>query len=331
MLTPAAPFDAATAFTAASSSDVAVSKCASSRRAAASAAFVPTIRTTIGTSRVCWASGLDEPSGHLVATGDPAEDVHEDGVDLRVGEDQAHGGGHLCRPRAAADIEEVGRFAPGALDEVHRGHREARAVDHAADRAVELDEGQARLARLAVGRGLVVGVAQLLEARMAGERRVVERHLRVEAHEPLDRRAAGHALDDDRERVDLDEVGVVGAHRLDQPLGDRDGRLEMATQAHRERELAGLVVEQPEERVRAAPDDGLGMLGGDNLDLDAALGRAHQQDPALRPVEDGCEVELLDDVGRGADQDLADGDSLDVHAEDLRGDLLPPRPRCPRA
>src|SRR6185503_9012356 len=53
--TPAAParaaFADATAFAAASSSDAAVAKCASSSRRAASSAFVPTMRTTIGTSR----------------------------------------------------------------------------------------------------------------------------------------------------------------------------------------------------------------------------------------------------------------------------------------
>ncbi len=38
------------------------------------------------------------------------------------------------------------------------------------------------------------------------------------------------------------------------------------------------------------------------------------------PVEHGGEVELLDDVGRRADQDLADGHALDVHAEDRPGD-----------
>src|SRR4029079_12734757 len=48
-----APFDAATAWAAASSRVSAVWNCASRRRTAASAAFVPTIRTTIGTSRSC--------------------------------------------------------------------------------------------------------------------------------------------------------------------------------------------------------------------------------------------------------------------------------------
>ena len=96
---------------------------------------------------------------------------------------------------------------------------------------------------------------------MAGQRRVVERDLGVEADEPLDRGAVGAGLADDRQRVDLDEVGVVGEHRPDEALGDRHGRLEVAAEAHREGQLAGLVVEQPEERVgvdagrspRAAP------------------------------------------------------------------------------
>ncbi len=84
------------------------------------------MRTTIGTSRVLLGAGLDEPAGDLVAAGDAAEDVDEDGVDLRVREDEAHRRGHLVGPGAAADVEEVGRLAAGPLDEVHRRHREAR-------------------------------------------------------------------------------------------------------------------------------------------------------------------------------------------------------------
>ena len=139
---------------------------------------------------------------------------------------------------------------------------------------------------------LLVGVAQRLELRMAGERGVVERHLGVEADEPLDGAPVGVGLADDRQRVDLDEVGVVGEHRPDEALGDRDGRLEVAAETHREGELASLVVEQPEHRVGVAADDRLGLVDGDLLDLDAALGRAHQQDPPRGPVEHGRHVEL---------------------------------------
>ena len=49
---------------------------------------------------------------------------------------------------AAADVEEVRRLAARQLDDVHRRHRQAGAVDHAADRAVELDVVQAELRRL---------------------------------------------------------------------------------------------------------------------------------------------------------------------------------------
>src|SRR5690349_2574532 len=90
--------------------------------------------------------GLDQASSDLVTTGDPPEDVDEDRVDLRVGEDQPHRVGHLVGSRATADVEEVRRLAAGPLDEVHGGHRQPGAVDHAADRAVELDEGQSGLA-----------------------------------------------------------------------------------------------------------------------------------------------------------------------------------------
>ena len=113
---------------------------------------------------------------------------------------------------------------------------------------------------------------------MAPQCRVVERDLRVEADEPFDRRAAGVGLAHDRQRVDLDEVRVVRPHRGDEALGDRDRRLEVAAEAHREGELAGLVVEEAEERIRVAPDDRLGMVRRHLLDLDAALRRSHEQD-----------------------------------------------------
>ena len=42
-------------------------------------------------------AGLDQAPGDLVAAGDAAEDVDEDGVDLRVGQDEAHRLGRPCR------------------------------------------------------------------------------------------------------------------------------------------------------------------------------------------------------------------------------------------
>jgi hypothetical protein len=53
--------------------------------------------------------------------------------------------------RAAADVEEVGGLAAVELDDVHRRHGKARAVDEAADVAVEGDVRKAELAGLHLG------------------------------------------------------------------------------------------------------------------------------------------------------------------------------------
>ena len=108
---------------------------------------------------------LDQAAGDLVAARDAAEDVDQDRAHAVVGEDEAHRRGDLVGLGAAADVEEVGRLAAGALDQVHRGHGQAGAVDHAADRAVELDERQALLARGHVDGILLVDVAHQLRGR----------------------------------------------------------------------------------------------------------------------------------------------------------------------
>ena len=92
-----------------------------------------------------------------------------------------------------------------------------------------------------------------------------------------------------------------------------------------EGQLASLVVEEPEERVGLDAVDRLRGDPGHLLDLDPALGRGHEHDPPAGPVEDRPEVELLDDHRGRPDEDLADGDPLDVHAED-RGRRRPPPP-----
>ena len=168
---------------------------------------------------------LDEAVGDLVAAGDAAEDVDEDRVDLRVGQDEPHRRRDLVGSRAAADVEEVGRLAAGPLDEVHRRHRQAGAVDHAADRAVELDEGEAR-PRAPRGRP---GPPRRGRAapRAAGWRASAESSRVILASRQTSRSTVGAVragLADDRQRVDLDEVGVVGEHRPDEALGDRRRR-----------------------------------------------------------------------------------------------------------
>jgi hypothetical protein len=93
---------------------------------------------------------------------------------------------HAVGLGAAADVEKVGRLPAGALDEVHGRHREARAVDHAPDRAVEVDEADVVVPGLGVRGILLVEVPELFEVGMTGQGGVVEGDLRVEAGEALD-------------------------------------------------------------------------------------------------------------------------------------------------
>ena len=66
-------------------------------------------------------------------------------------------------------------------------------------------------------------------------------------------------------------------------------------------------------------DDRVGILLGDRLDLDAALGRQHQQVLLGRTVEREAGVVLLVDVARMLDPHPLHDVALDVHAEDVAG------------
>ena len=122
----------------------------------------------------------DHALGDDVAAHDAAEDVDEDALHVRVGGDDLERRRHLLLGGAAADVEEVGRALAVELDDVHRRHREAGAVDHAADRAVERDVVEVVLGRLDLLGVLLALVAQRDDVGMAIERVVVERHLGVE-------------------------------------------------------------------------------------------------------------------------------------------------------
>ena len=81
---------------------------------------------------------------------------------------------------AAAYVEEVGWRAAGVLDDVHRRHCQAGAVDHAGDVAVELDVVE-RILRGFDFKWVLFGyVAQLLQLFMAEDGVVVEVDLAVE-------------------------------------------------------------------------------------------------------------------------------------------------------
>ena len=133
MLTPPRPLAAATALAAASSRLAAVTKLGGLEQLGGLGRVRADDPDHHRHLALLLGPGLDQAARDLVAAGDAAEDVDEDRLDVRVVEDQPHRRGDPVGLRAAADVEEVRRRAAGALDEVHRRHREAGAVDHAAD------------------------------------------------------------------------------------------------------------------------------------------------------------------------------------------------------
>ena len=108
--------------------------------------------------------------------------------------------------------QEIGREGAVQLDDVHRRHGEAGAVDHAADIAVELDVGEVVLRRLELHRVLLALVAQRFEIGVAELGVGIEADLGVE-HEQL-------AVVGDRERVDLDLRGVGAEEGVVEQLRD---------------------------------------------------------------------------------------------------------------
>src|SRR5579863_5293569 len=156
----------------------------------------------------------DDPVGHRVARGDPAEDVHEHAAHARVGQHDLQAVGHHLGRGAAADVEEVrGADAAERLarvgHHVQGGHDQAGAVADDADLAVALDVVQV----LGLGPGLDrVGAAGVLEpgVLLAEGGVVVERDLAVD-REHL-------AVLGQRHRVDLDQRGVLVGEHGPQPL-----------------------------------------------------------------------------------------------------------------
>ena len=148
------------------------------------------------------------------------------------------------------------------LDEVHRRHGEARAVHHARDVAIQRDVVEVVLARTALHRVLLRGVALFCEIRLPEERIRVDVDLRIERQEL--------ALPGDDERIHLDEARIL----LEvQPVQRHQDRLELAHllrgEAEPEGELAALVRLQTRRRVHVHGEDLLGRMRRDFLDVHA--------------------------------------------------------------
>ena len=106
------------------------------------------------------ARGGHHARGEHVAAQDAAENVDEDAAHLLVAGQNLERVFHLVGGSAAAHVEEVRRRAAGELDDIHGGHGQARAIDHAADRAIELDVVELVIRSFHLERVFLVEVAQ---------------------------------------------------------------------------------------------------------------------------------------------------------------------------
>ena len=238
--------------------------------------------------------------------------------------------------RPAAHVEEIGRRSAVVLDEVHSRHRQAGAVDHATDRAFEVDEVDPEIARPGVYGVLLVEVPHRLKAGVAVQARVIQRDLCVKAHEALADLIVRAGFGHDGKWVDLDQVRVVGPHRGVEALSDcHEGIQQRVAQADRQTQAAGLECQEPELRICGHAVYRLGILASHLLDLDATLGRGHQHYSTAHTVHYRPEVVLLDDLRGCADQHLPDRYALDFHADDSGTDFCrfrrrtgEPHPTC---
>ena len=148
-----------------------------------SSTLVPSSRTTSGTCSPTSFTAATTPAAMMSHFMIPPKMFTRMPFTFGIGGDDLEGRRHLLVGGAAADIEEVGRRLAVELDDVHGGHGEAGAVDHAADGAVERHVVEVVFRRLDLLGVLLGEIAQRHDIGMAIERVVVEADLGVEADE----------------------------------------------------------------------------------------------------------------------------------------------------
>ena len=165
-----------------------------------SSTLVPSMRTTIGTLMFRSRAAATTPVASVSQRRMPPKMLISTAFTF-VSESRMRNAFLTCSALAPPPTSrKLAGTAARVLDDVHGGHRQARAVHHAADVAVELDVVQAELRGFHFERILFVQIAQLDQILVAEQRVVVEVDLGVE-------RVDLAVLRQD-ERIDLGQRGV---------------------------------------------------------------------------------------------------------------------------
>ena len=196
------------------------------------------------------------------------------------------------------------------LDDVHRAHREAGAVDEAGDVAVEGDVAERELGGFDFFGIFLVEVAQGDDLGVAVEGVGVEGDLRIEGEdvagrggdEGVDLEHRGVGLPEHRVEIADEFGGVLGFGAGEAEAGDEVADLEIG-------EAVGGIDEDLEEFFR--------RVVGDGLDVHAALGGGDDHGLGGRAVEEDGEIVFLLNVARDGEVDRLD---LAAGGAGLRGD-----------
>src|SRR2546425_2292016 len=260
-----------------------------------------------GHVRVHDLEGLLDADGDGIGFRDAAEDVEQDCRRLGFQED-LECFRDLPRVVRTAEVEEGATSTTLQVQDVERGHRQARAVRDNADIPIELDERDALLVGLLLERRAVLIHARVFG--MAVLRVVVDDELRIPGdHSTVFREDEGINLDE--LRVLLAEQVVRFARDVDDLVCDFFGQAE------------GWAQRPPHVGLR--PDEHRDMLHEDpvarqGLDVNAPHRARHEQGLAGRPVNRKGEVEFFLDIETLLEIHLLDRVSADCHSQNLSSD-----------
>ena len=234
--------------------------------------------------------------GDQVAAHDTAEDVHQNRLHVGVGENDPERPRDALRRGAAAHVEEIGRLAPVELDDIHGRHREAGAVHHAGDIAVQRDVIEAMGARLALVAVFLRFIPPGRQTPLAEQRAVLDIDLGVQG----DQAAAG--IDD--QRIDFHQARIAFVEERQELLKNvLELPYPVHVQTQPETQLTALVSGYAGCRMNRRGKNFFRRRRGNLLDIHPARRRGHDYHPLPGPVHQGAEIQLPPDTRGGFDID----------------------------
>ena len=184
------------------------------------------------------------------------------------------------------------------LHQVHGRHRQPGTIDHAADVPVQGDVVQIVLGGLRLTWILLADIAHRQQVLVTVQRIAVQIDLGIECQQvPL---RCHH------ERVDFNQACILTVEELDQAEQDLLELFDLISiETQRKTQPPRLVWLHPGRWIDQHSNDLFRCLCRDFLDVHAAGARGHHQYPTGLTVDQCTDIQLLGNIGRLLDQDIA--------------------------